>query len=422
MQTASAPGTKEKETGSEKNHVDFSAGSAAEGVDFLRRMRMSAHQEFPALKSGSQVREPMPPDGIPASVLIVDDNPSKLKAVVSVVSGMGLDVTTANSGREALRLLLKQDFALILLDVKMPMMDGFETATLIHGRPRSAHTPIIFITAEAGSDSDRFHGYTLGAVDYIYSPIVPEVLCAKVRVFVDLFYLQRKLLLQADELRESKMMLRELASHQELIKEEERKRIAREIHDELGQNLLALRIDASMLHARTGDLHPRWHQKASYALNQIDATIKSVRGIINDLRPPVLDLGLQAAIEWQIEEFRRRSGIACDIMVRDENFDRDLGEKSATALFRILQESLTNIIRHAQATQVQVDLNRDNGWLYMKIADNGVGMQGNGHNKANTFGLAGIKERISMLGGDLQIDSGNGNGTILAISIPLILP
>lgn len=215
------------------------------------------------------------------------------------------------------------------------------------------------------------------------------------------------------------MMLRELASHQELIKEEERKRIAREIHDELGQNLLALRIDASMLHARTGDLHPRLHQKAAYALNQIDATIKSVRGIINDLRPTVLDLGLQAAIEWQIEEFRRRSGIACDIIVRDESFDRDLDEKGATALFRILQESLTNIIRHAQATQVQVDLNRDNGWIYMKVTDNGVGMQANVRKNTNTFGIAGIKERITMLGGELQIHSGEGKGTVLAVSIPL---
>jgi signal transduction histidine kinase len=382
---------------------------------------MTIEQEFPALKSAGQVRQPTSPDGIPASVLIVDDNPGKLKAVVSVVSDMGLDVTTASSGREALRLLLKQDFALILLDVKMPLMDGFETATLIHGRPRSAHTPIIFITAEAGSDSDRFYGYTLGAVDYIYSPIVPEVLCAKVRVFVDLFYLQRKLLLQADELRQSKMMLRELASHQELIKEEERKRIAREIHDELGQNLLALRIDASMLHARTGDMHPRLHQKASYALNQIDSTIKSVRAIINDLRPPVLDLGLQAAIEWQIAEFRRRSGIACNIVVRNESFDHALDEKVATALFRILQESLTNIIRHAQATQVEVELNRDGSWLYMKIADNGIGMQKSTRRKTSTFGLAGIKERISMLGGELQIDSGEAKGTVLSISIPLAL-
>jgi signal transduction histidine kinase len=376
-------------------------------------------QEVPALKIGSQLRQPLSPDGVPASVLVVDDNPGKLKAVMAILSRMGLDVTTASSGREALRLLLKQDFAVILLDVKMPVMDGFETATLIHGRPRSAHTPIIFITAEAASDSEQFRGYTLGAVDYIFSPIVPEVLYAKVRVFVDLFYLQRKLILQAEELKQSKMMLRQLASHQELIKEEERKRIAREIHDELGQNLMALRIDASMLHARTGAMHPKLNEKAAYALNQIDTTIKSVRGIINDLRPPVLDLGLLAAIEWQIEEFRRRSGILCDITVRDKEFDRNLDEKSATTLFRILQESLTNILRHAQATRVDIDLNRDSSWLYMKVSDNGVGIANSSRKKTNAFGLAGMKERVSMLGGDLKIDSAQGKGTVLAISIPL---
>lgn len=381
---------------------------------------MSAQQQdIPVLKTGSQLRQPLSPDGIPASVLVIDDNPSKLKALVAIISRMGLDVTTASSGREALRLLLKQDFAVILLDVKMPVMDGFETATLIHGRPRSAHTPIIFITAEADSDSDRFHGYTMGAVDYIFSPIMPEVLCAKVRVFVDLFYLQRKLILQTDELRQSKQLLHQLASHQEWIKEEERKRIAREIHDELGQNLLALRIDASMLHARTGTMHPKLNEKAQYALNQIDATIKSVRAIINDLRPPVLDLGLQAAIEWQIEEFRRRCGIACDIVVENEDFDSGLDEKSATALFRILQESLTNVMRHAKATQVQVELNRNAVCLYMRITDNGIGLNQDAGKKGKTFGLQGIKERIRMLDGELKIDSAPRKGTSLTISIPL---
>lgn len=145
----------------------------------------------------------VPPDGVPASILIVDDTPAKLESIAAVISDMGLEVTKASSARDALRHLLKRDFAVILLDVKMPIMDGFETATLIHGRPRSAHTPIIFITAEADSDSDRFRGYTMGAVDYIFSPILPEVLTAKVRVFVNLFYLQRKLKLQAEELQRS---------------------------------------------------------------------------------------------------------------------------------------------------------------------------------------------------------------------------
>jgi signal transduction histidine kinase len=381
---------------------------------------MNAHQqEIPALKSGGNLRQPLSPDGIPASILVVDDSPAKQKAIVSIVSRMGLDVSTASSGREALRMLLKQDFAVILLDVKMPVMDGFETATLIHGRPRSAHTPIIFVTAEADSDSERFLAYTMGAVDYIFSPIVPEVLCAKLRVFVDLFYMQRKLILQADELRQSKQLLRQLASHQEMIKEEERKRIAREVHDELGQNLLALRIDASMLHARTASMHPRLNEKAAHALNHIDTTIKSVRSIINNLRPPVLDLGLQAAIEWQIQEFRRRSGIACDLTVVTEEFDHNLDEKCATALFRILQESLTNVIRHAKANKVEVVLSKESGWLGMQISDNGIGLRQDLSKRGQTFGLQGIDERIQMLGGELKIESMPGKGTSLTISLPV---
>ncbi len=135
------------------------------------------------------------------SVLIVDDTPSKLAALAAIVSGMELEIVTASSGQQALREILKRDFALILLDVKMPTMDGLETAQLIRSRPRSAYTPIIFITAEAYySEAERISGYTLGAVDYIYSPINSEILRAKVQVFVNLFCLQRQVLLYNEQL------------------------------------------------------------------------------------------------------------------------------------------------------------------------------------------------------------------------------
>lgn len=353
-----------------------------------------------------------------AWVLVVDDNAAKRQAICAVIDGMRLHATAAASGREALRLLLKQDFALILLDVRMPGLDGFETAALIHGRPRSAHTPVIFITAEAHSDFDQTLGYTSGAVDYIGSPVVPAVLSAKVRVFVELFYMQRRLMLQAEELQHSRRQLQLLASHQEMIKEEERKRIAREIHDELGQNLLAIRIDASMLHARSGARHPRLNEKARLALDHIDTTIRSVRSIINDLRPPVLDLGLQAAIEWQVHEFQRRSGIACAIRAGRDDFNRAMDERSATALFRILQESLTNVLRHARARHVEVELRNEAGYFHMRIADDGVGLKQERVRSDKTFGLQGIRERLRMLGGRLEITSAPGAGTELRIAIP----
>ncbi len=156
--------------------------------------------EIPALRADDTTQRSVMPVGERASVLIVDDTPAKLTSLVAIVSGMALEIVTANSGEQALRQLLKRDFALILLDVNMPTMDGFETATLIRSRPRSAHTPIVFVTAEANLEAERFRGYIHGAVDFIYSPIVPEILRAKVRVFVDLFCLQRQLMLQHEHL------------------------------------------------------------------------------------------------------------------------------------------------------------------------------------------------------------------------------
>ncbi len=170
--------------------------------------------EIPALRADGTTQHSVVPVGERAGVLIVDDTPSKLVALAAIVSGMELEIVTATSGEQALRQLLKRDFAVILLDVNMPIMSGFETATLIRSRPRSEHMPIIFVTAEANSEAERISGYTLGAVDFIYSPIMPEILRAKVRVFVDLFYLQRQVLLHNEEL---KARQQELANSNQVL-------------------------------------------------------------------------------------------------------------------------------------------------------------------------------------------------------------
>jgi signal transduction histidine kinase len=211
--------------------------------------------------------------------------------------------------------------------------------------------------------------------------------------------------------------LRRLSAHAENIKEEERRRIAREIHDDLGQNLLALRIEADILCARTGDRHPRLHARARATVNQIDATIKSVRQIINDLRPNVLDLGLNAAVDWQIAEFRRRTGLECDLT--ETHQDIPVSDHCATALFRILQESLSNILRHANATRVQVVLRVERDWIWMSVGDNGIGFHPQGRHKTGSFGLVGIEERINILGGTCEIHSDPGSGTTIRVAVPL---
>jgi len=305
--------------------------------------------------------------------------------------------------------------------------------------------PIIFITAHYADEMYRLKGYQKGAVDYLFTPIIPQILQTKVAVFVELakknlqlqqqkqdlqklnneLQEQRRQDLehinerkQAEEaLRQSQEELRQLASYQERIKEDERKRIAREIHDELGQNLLALRIDIAMLHARTGTTHPKLNRRVHSVLDHIDTTMKAMRAIINNLRPTVLDLGLNAAIEWQVKEFQRRTGIVCELTMPDKELAVD--DTRATALFRILQESLNNVFRHARATHAGITLQREGGRLRMTVADNGVGIFPGCRRKANSFGLVGIKERVSTFGGDLTIDTGRDQGTCIIVTIPL---
>ena len=218
-------------------------------------------------------------------------------------------------------------------------------------------------------------------------------------------------------LKRSNENLRRLGAHAENIKEGERKRIAREIHDDLGQNLLAVRIEADMLSARTNERQPRLHARARATVEQIDATIKSVRQIINDLRPTVLDLGLNAAVDWQIAQFRQRTGIQCDLTATHQ--DIAVSDHCATALFRILQESLSNILRHAEATRVQVVLRVENDWIWMSVGDNGVGVHPSGRQKTGSFGLVGIEERINILGGNFDIHSEPGSGTTIRVAVPM---
>ncbi|SDH08998.1 MULTISPECIES: CHASE domain-containing protein [unclassified Duganella] len=227
----------------------------------------------------------------------------------------------------------------------------------------------------------------------------------------------RELRTSQARLQQSHHKLRRLAAHSDQIKEQERKRIAREIHDDLGQNLLVLRIDVDQLSNRTRHRHPRLHARAMHMLGQIDSTIKSVRHIINDLRPTVLDLGLNAAVEWQIAQFRARSGLVCELI--DNDTDIRIDDHGATAIFRVLQESLSNILQHAHASLVRVELRQTHGMLSMTISDNGVGLRDANRNKVGSFGLVGIEERIHLLGGSCAITSTPHGGTMVAIAVPV---
>ncbi|WP_071078561.1 PAS domain-containing sensor histidine kinase [Janthinobacterium lividum] len=221
-----------------------------------------------------------------------------------------------------------------------------------------------------------------------------------------------------ENLQRTLAQLRELSDHQQTIKEQERRRIALDIHDDLGQNLMVLRIDVSLLHARTASTHPHLHRHAQRVLDTIDATIRSVRTIINDLHPSTLELGLGPAAEWLIRQMESRGAIRYRLTLDSEAPDLGLDQRQTSAIFRVLQESLSNIVRHAQASEVEVALAQDADAIVLRISDNGIGMQPGDHGKRAAFGLKSIRERVHALGGELRIDSQAGRGTALAIHLP----
>lgn len=217
-----------------------------------------------------------------------------------------------------------------------------------------------------------------------------------------------------DALGRSHRELRELAEHNARVKEDERKRIAREIHDDLGQSMLALRIDLSLM--ASGDPNQVTGERINHALLQIDNTMGAMRLIINELRPAVLDLGLDAAVEWEMAKFHRRTGIECRLDIKDEQLV--LSDEISTALYRIVQESMTNIMRHAKASRVDAALWSENGWVFLTLSDNGIGISEQCRRKAKSFGLIGIAERIYSLGGAFDTESTPGKGTTLTIAVP----
>jgi signal transduction histidine kinase len=222
-----------------------------------------------------------------------------------------------------------------------------------------------------------------------------------------------------DEVRKSREELRALSAHLQSGIETERTRIAREIHDELGQALTGLKFDVSWLRDQmTAATSEPERIKLDATLKNIDTAIQSVRRIATELRPPVLDsLGLTAAIEWQATDFQNRTGIKCQLSPMAE--DIPLDREGATAVFRIFQESLTNVARHAQATQVQVGLERVNGNVLLRLTDNGKGIGEEKTRGTASLGILGMYERVRLLNGDMSISGEQGQGTVINVTIPL---
>ncbi len=207
------------------------------------------------------------------------------------------------------------------------------------------------------------------------------------------------------------------AAAAQAIREEEKTRVARELHDELAQSLTALKMDSIWVREHLADSPQEAHEKLGGMLMMLDHAVASTRRIAADLRPLLLDdLGLVPAIEWLVNNFKQRHGVAAKLEVDD---DLELGEPFATAVFRIVQESLTNVAKHAKATSAQVRLEVIDGIITIEVRDDGRGFATSAPRKPQSLGLMGLRERAQLLGGRVAVDSEPGQGTRVVVTIPL---
>jgi PAS domain S-box-containing protein len=514
------------------------------------------------------------------NILMVDDQQGKLLSYEAILADLGENLIKATSAKEALEKLLKNDVAVVLMDVSMPEIDGFELAEIIRQHPRFQKTAIIFVSAVHLTDMDRLKGYQHGAVDYLSVPIVPDVLRAKVRVFAELhrkklqlerlnaeleqrvadrtLELEQKALAlqklngdlaqrnqeldaivhtapdiifsrQADGMRDyiskrfyeytgappgsavgfgwmeylhpddeqrslehwmrcaqsgkdyeseyrlrgadgqyrwfraravplrepdgsilkwygtcsdihdSKLLeqsirdsaiqlermvdirtreLRRLSTRLMTMQDEERRRIAREIHDGLGQELAAAKMVLDGILSK--DTSPSTRQAAADASEMVDRSIKQVRTLSHLLHPPLLDeVGLVSALRWYLEGLSERSGIEINLNVDPPDLGR-LKPELETAIFRIVQEALTNMFRHSGARNGRVSVTESEGHISVTVRDDGRGLQEQVvqlRPESVGVGIGGMRQRVSELGGSLRLANANP-GTIVEVVIP----
>ena len=524
------------------------------------------------------------------TILIADDTPANLGVVVDSLTERGFRVLVALDGAEALERAQFSQPDLILLEVKMPGIDGFETCRRLKMDDRTRDIAVIFMTSRTGSE-DMVEGFSAGGVDYLTKPVHVEEMIARVSTHLALRTMHKQLVVQnrqllaevsvrqqaeaalsrardqlegrvalrtaelaranqsllaqveerrraeakllssearfraivetspvplcitsmpggqllytngpfqelfgldllndaanivdfyADPLErdslvdhlqregsfhnseiqftrpegsvfwamatarvatyneapaiyvglnditerkrieqallESREQLRELSAYMEAIREEERKRIAMEIHDELGQLLTALKMDVSLLKMRlAGDSDAA--KKADDMRELVETTIWMVRNVASHLRPAALNFGIVSALEWLVEDFSRRNNIPCQFRINGS--EPVLPDAHATAVFRIVQASLTNVARHARATRADVTLTRSANGLDLHVSDDGCGFDQEAARKGDSYGVLGMRERARLIGASLLIDSSPGTGTSVSIHIPL---
>ena len=342
-----------------------------------------------------------------STVLIVDDDPTARETLVAMLEGEGYDLHLAKDGRQALQMLKGLQPDLILLDVMMPALDGFEVCRRIRATPHLAEVPIILLTALDDRDS-LLKGIEAGADDFLTKPADRRELTARARTITRLNRYRT--------LTEQRENIRRMAERVVAAQEEERQRLSRELHDDLGQALTTHLLAIRNLQQDLSLPRQTLIERLQSLYDQSYELFVKIRGIARDLRPPVLDaLGLKVAMQTYCTEFTRRTHLP--VIFESEDALPEMPDPFNITLYRTLQEALTNVVRHAQASQVWVDLSLEEDQITLTIQDNGIGF-GEKQPGSNGIGLAGLRERITIAGGTLTVSSTPKRGTILSARFP----
>ena len=311
------------------------------------------------------------------------------------------------------RELEKRQPNLILSDFSLPSFDGYSALAI--AKEKYPDVPFIFVTGTLGEEV-AIETLKKGATDYVLKQRLTRLVPSVHRALREAQ--ERAERRRAEEqLRQSHKQLRSLSIYLQHVREEERIRIAREIHDELGQQLTGLKLQLTWLDSRLPRDAREIHKKTRSMASGIDETIQTVRRIATELRPGVLDnAGLLAALEWQAHEFEAQTGIRCRVKsaLRETILDQGLN----TAFFRIFQETLTNVIRHANATKVEVRLSESMGDFVLEVRDDGRGISEKDIQNTTSTGLLGMRERAVLLRGKVDFHGEPGKGTTVIVRLP----
>jgi two-component system, NarL family, sensor histidine kinase UhpB len=348
-------------------------------------------------------------------ILMLEDNVADAELVKYALRDGGLNFTLkrVDSKSDYEHDLKQNPPDIILLDYALPDFDGF--AALQMAQEKMPDIPLIFVTGTLGEEV-VIEMLKSGATDYVLKTRLSRLVPAVQRAMREAGERAERRRTE-ERLKKSHEQLRALSVYLQHVREDERIRISRQVHDELGQALTGLKMDLYWLSSRLPRQLRAVREKTKTMSNHIDSTIQTVRRISTELRPGILDdLGLVPALEWQASEFQKRTGVKCE--VTSEVADSILDEELNTAFFRIFQESLTNVVRHANATRVDVRLWEQDGNLLMEVKDNGRGITETELSNTRSIGVLGMRERATLLHGELTLNGVSGQGTTVRVRIP----